>query len=76
MYETHVAMDKETKTKRLWYIRYTLPKNEEANRKWAVNKTLTIASETMQEAFAEAIKIEPEATFWQINHGGPFHAIV
>ena len=69
-------MDKETKTKRLWNIHYTLPKNEVSGRKWAVNKSLAIGAETMQEAFSEAQRIEPEATFWQINHGGPLHVLV
>ena len=66
----------ETKTKRLWHLHYSVPKDESKGRPWAVNKSLAIGAETMQSALAEAQRIEPDATFWQINHGGLLHALV
>ena len=76
MYDTNTVMDKETKTHRLWHIHFSLPQCEEKGRKYTVNRALCIGAETMSQALEEASKIEPNAIFWQINHGGILHVSV
>ena len=70
MYEGSTQNDEESITLRLWSIRFSLPKDESKGRKWQVNKSLTVAADTMEDAITKARRRDPDAKFWQVNHGG------
>lgn len=81
MYETittsHTSIAVAHEGKPIWHIRYSLPKgaNSAMGVDWRMNGSLTLCADNLEEALKMAREKEPQACFWQINHGGNLHGI-
>lgn len=53
-----------------WSVRYTLPKDDAKDRRWAVNKSVTVVCGTLERAGELVRNLEPDAVIYSVNHKG------